>query len=261
MNCPRPICQAPPTVEAQRRQNVEQPGLITGLSSGNAIGATWAKSHTSVIEYRFVVTRLGMDHLPESAGGPSLRELFGITGLPEGSRIQGGITPQDITGFSRIGRQSTNPQAQFPTTINSRLNMTKLLGPHSLKFGYEFLWLGIVVDDTNPRYGRYQIATQLEASTRQQAHWDYIQDEWKVNSKLTLNMRLRYEITSPMFTADDRLANFAPASNQLVVAKGGSWSDRALRDLDTNNFAPRLGASYRASKRLVFRRGYGLGCN
>jgi hypothetical protein len=280
---------------AQRRQNIEQPGLLTGFSGGNSIGfldifnqqgifgATWAKSPTSVIEYRFSVTRLGMDRLPASIGGPSMRELFGITGLPEGSRIQGGVTPQDIAGFARIGRQSTNPQAQFPTTINSRLNMTKLLGSHSLKFGYEFLWLGILVDDTNPLYGidayggafsgsslgdffagarsSYQIATQIEAQTRQQAHWGYIQDDWKVNSKLTLNMGLRYELTSPMYTADDRQANFDPATRQLIVTKGGSWSDRALRDLDTNNFAPRIGAAFQATKKLVFRGGYGLGYN
>ena len=47
-----------------------------------------------------------------------MRELFGITDLPEGDKVRGGITPQDIVGFPRYGRQSTNPQAQFPTTVN-----------------------------------------------------------------------------------------------------------------------------------------------
>ncbi len=280
---------------SQRRQNIVQPGLITGFSGGNAIGtldvfnqqgifgATWAKSPSEVLEYRFAVTRLGMDRLPALVGGPSMRELFGITGLPEGPRIQGGITPQDIAGFARIGRQSTNPQAQFPTTINSRLNMTKLAGAHSMKFGYELLWLGILVDDTNPLYGidayggnftgsalgdfyigarsSYQLATQIQARTRQQAHWWYFQDDWKVNSKLTLNMGLRYELTSPMYTADNRQSNFDPATRQLVLAKDGGITDRSLRDLDKNNFAPRIGAAYQLGKRIVLRGGYGLGYN
>jgi hypothetical protein len=280
---------------SQRRQNIEQPGLITGFSGGNAIGfldifnqqgifgATWAKSPTEVLEYRFAVTRLGMDRLPASVGGPSMRELFGITGLPEGPRIQGGITPQDIAGFARIGRQSTNPQAQFPTTVNSRINMSKILGSHSVKFGYELLWLGIRVDDTNPLYGidayggnftgsslgdffvgarsSYQLATQIEARVRQQAHWWYIQDDWKVNRKLTLNLGLRYELTSPMYTADNRQANFDPETRQLVLATDGSISERALVNLDKNNFAPRVGAAYQLNSKLVLRGGYGLGYN
>ncbi len=280
---------------SQRRQNINQPGLITGFSGGNAIGfldvfnqqgifgATWTKSPTEVLEYRFAVTRLGMDRLPASVGGPSMRELFGITGLPEGPRIQGGITPQDIAGFARIGRQSTNPQAQFPTSINSRVNMSKIAGSHQLKFGYELLWLGILVDDTNPLYGidgygggftgsplgdffvgarsSYQLATQVQARVRQQAHWWYFQDDWKVNSKLTLNMGLRYELTSPMYTADNRQANFDPATRRLITATDGSISERALVNLDKNNFAPRLGAAYQLNSKLVIRGGYGLGYN
>ena len=76
-----------------RNQQIEQPGLITGFSGGNATGLldtynqqgigglTFAASPSSVIEYRFAVTRLGMDRLPMQVGGPSMLELFGITGF------------------------------------------------------------------------------------------------------------------------------------------------------------------------------------
>jgi hypothetical protein len=280
---------------SQRRQNIEQPGLISGFSGGNAIGfldvfnqqgilgTTWTKSSTEVIEARFAITRLGMDRLPASVGGPSMRELFGITGLPEGPRIQGGITPQDIQGFARIGRQSTNPQAQFPTTTNLRINAIKTAGRHSLKVGYELLYLAAVVDDTNPLYGidayngsvtgnaladfyigaraGYQIATQVQARMRQQGHWWYMQDDWKVNDRLTLNMGLRYEITSPVYDADNRLANFDPTKNSIVTAKDGSISERTLRNSDWNNFAPRIGLAYQWNSKTVIRGGYGLGYN
>ena len=217
---------------SHRHQSIVQPGLVTGFSGGNATGLldtynqqgigglTFAASPTSVIEYRFAVTRLGMDRLPMSIGGPSMRELFGITGLPEGPRIQGGVTPQDITGFTRIGRQSTSPQAQFPRTLNSRFNYNKIRGRHNLKTGHEWLHLAIAVDDTNPLYGIdaygggfsrptpgatntaysladfyfgarsiYQLATQKVADTRQWANWFYVQDDWKVSDKLTLEPR------------------------------------------------------------------------
>jgi hypothetical protein len=295
-----------------RKQSMYAPGVIQGFSGGNNLGyldtfnqqgiggLTWTKSPTQVIEYRFAVTRLGMDRLPASAGGPSMRELFGITGLPEGARIQGGITPQVIQGFPLFGRQATNPQAQFPTTLNSRLNFTNIAGRHTLKIGYEWLGLNQDVDDTNPLYGidsyggyysriagqplgslagasantihsladfyfgarsAYKIATQVTAKVRQQAHWWYVQDDWKVSPKLTLNVGARYEFTTPIYDANDKLANFDPAQNKIVTATSGSLSERAMRDLDWNNLAPRVGAAFQATNRTVLRGGYGLGYN
>lgn len=297
---------------AHRRQNTFAPGLITGFSGGNNLGfldtfnqqgiagLTWSKSATEVLEYRFAVTRLGMDRLPASVGGPSMRELFGISGLPEGPRIQGGITPQDIQGFPRIGRQSTNPQAQFPTTINSRLNLSKNINRHNLKTGYELLMMRILVDDTNPLYGidgfgglysrlpgqnlgalaggsantvhsladfyfgaraSYQLATQIQANVRQQAHWFYLQDDWRVNNKLTLNLGLRYEMTTPAYDANNRLANFDPKQNRLVTASSGSIENRTLQRQSWNNFAPRFGAAYQLNAKTVLRGGYGFGYN
>lgn len=291
-----------------RKQNIFAPGLITGFSGGNNLGfldtfnqqgiagVTWARRSNEVWEGRFAVTRLGMDRLPAAVGGPSMKELFGITGLPEGPRIQGGITPQDITGFPRFGRQSTNPQAQFPTTVNGRLNVSKILNRHNLKAGYESLYLAITVDDTNPLYGidgfgglysripgqnfgsyasvantinsladfyfgarsSYQLATQVQAKSRQRGNWFFVQDDYRVNSKLTLNMGLRYELMTPVYDADNKLANFDPAQNKLVVA---SDSDRSLQQTKHNNFAPRLGAAYQLNSKTVFRGGYGFGWN
>jgi hypothetical protein len=297
---------------AQRRQDIFAPGLITGFAGGNALGfldtynqqgiagATWTRSASEVIDFRFAITRLGMDRLPASVGTASMRELFGITGLPEGARIQGGITPQDIQGFPRFGRQSTNPQAQFPTTNNLRVNYNKLAGRHSIKGGYEWLRLAIRVDDTNPLYGidayggfysrlpgqnlgtlagasantvhsladfyfgarsSYQLATQTEAQVRQRGNWFYIQDDFRVSQKLTLNMGLRYELMTPVYDANNRLSNFDPARNQIVLATDGSIAQRSQRDPDRNNFAPRIGMAYQLNSNTVIRSGYGLGYN
>jgi hypothetical protein len=290
---------------SHRRQTIEQPGLITGFSGGNAIGnlvtynqqgiagITYVISSDSALDYRFAVTRLGMDRLPALVGGPSMNDLFGITGLPEGPRIQGGITPQDIPGFARIGRQSTNPQSQFPTTINSRVNYSKLLGRHSLKTGYEYLALNQDVDDTNPLYGldlygggfsrplevtaanvnhaladfyfgarsQYQFATQVIAQMRQRFHYWYLQDDFKLNPKLTINAGLRYELVTPVYDADNNFANFNPETREILLAKDGSISERALRNLDKNNFAPRVGLAYQLRDKTVLRAGYAIGYN
>ena len=49
-----------------------------------------------------------------------------------------GCPTQLITGYSDLGRQATNPQWQYPTVYNPKINYTWLAGAHSLKSGYEF---------------------------------------------------------------------------------------------------------------------------
>jgi outer membrane receptor protein involved in Fe transport len=289
----------------QRRQNIFAPSLISGPAGGNnlgfldtfnqsgTMGLTWTRSSNDVVDFRFVVTRLGMDRVPASVGGPSMRELFGITGLPEGDKVRGGVTPQDIVGFPRYGRQSTNPQAQFPTTVNLRGSYQRLAGRHSVKTGYEWLGLYILVDDTNPLYGidafggafsrpssgvpagvnnswyhladfyfgarsSYQLATQVNARVRQKGNFFFVQDDWKAAQKLTLNLGLRYDVMTPVYDADDRLSNFDPVQNRIVQATG---DDRTLQRQPYNNFAPRLGAAYQLDSRTVLRGGYALGWN
>ncbi|HYO84017.1 MAG TPA: TonB-dependent receptor, partial [Bryobacteraceae bacterium] len=248
---------------------------------------------SEVVEGRFAVIRLGMDRTPAAVGGPSMQELFGIGGLPTGDRVRGGVTPQDINGFPRYGRQSTNPQSQFPTTVNGRLNYSRIVGGHNLKAGYEWLGLYILVDDTNPLYGidafggafsrptagtptgvnnswynladfyfgarsQYQLATQVQARVRQFGNFFYVQDDWKVNDRLTLNLGLRYDVMTPVRDADNRLANFNPATNALVQATD---EDQSLQRQPWNNFSPRLGAAYKLTSNTVLRGGYALGWN
>jgi hypothetical protein len=87
----------------------------------------------------------------------------------------------------------------------------------------------------------------------------FVQDDWKVNSDLTLNLGLRYDIFTPFTERFDRQLNFVPASNALIRAGGGI--PRGLRNTDKNNFGPRVGFAYsgfKADKTLVVRGGYGL---
>src|SRR2546423_404304 len=88
----------------------------------------------------------------------------------------------------------------------------------------------------------------------------YVQDDFKVNDRLTLNLGLRYDIlpgpTAPT-EKDGRISYYFPDAKKVVVA-GGS-GDR-LVSLDKNNFGPRVGFAWAAnrSKTLVLRGGYGI---
>ncbi len=94
---------------------------------------------------------------------------------------------------------------------------------------------------------------------RQRFHFAYIQDDFKVNRKLTLNLGLRYEFGTPYYEKNNRLSNYDPVTNSIILAKEGSLFDRALVEPDTNNFGPRIGFAYNLFEKTVIRGGYGLG--
>ena len=118
----------------------------------------------------------------------------------------------------------------------------------------------------------------------------YVQDQWKVTSRLTLDLGLRYDRWSPYKEKFDRMVNvdLSNFQNQFQVITpndtrvediGGipsgvpdSWANRGLSwatansvgfpqrllPTDNNNFAPRIGAAFRINDKTVIRGGFGL---
>lgn len=87
----------------------------------------------------------------------------------------------------------------------------------------------------------------------------FVQDDWKVNQDLTLNLGVRYDIFTPYTERFDRQLNFVPEQNALIRAGGGV--PRGLRETDKNNIGPRVGfawSGFREDKTVVVRGGYGL---
>ncbi len=254
-----------------------------------ASGFTWARSNTSLLEGRVGWSYTVAGKNPHALGTEDALSAYGITGLPTDPRVAGGLPTQLISGYSDLGRQATNPQWQYPEMWNSKVNYTWLAGRHSLKTGYEYQFIATEVQDINPLYGRdtyngqftrptgvaannqynladfmlglraqYALSTFLIANLRQQMHFTYIQDDWRVNDKLTLNVGLRYEYATPWYEKDNIMSNFDPDTRTMILAKGGSLEDRSLMKPDRNNFGPRIGAAYTINGKTVLRGGYGL---
>lgn len=286
---------------SHRLQNRIESHVIPGPSGGDANGNVrmfnrqvaggfnYNLSPTSLIDVRLAVTQFEGGKTALGSELPYMSQAYGISGLPESPVIGGGLTSQQVGGFTNMGRQSSNPQFQNPFTVNPRVNYSKILGRHTLKTGYEFQQINTDIFDFNPQYGQdnyagqfsrpdgaannnlynmvdflfgarsaYNLNNQIVLNYRQRMHFAYLQDDWKVSSKLTLNLGVRYEYATPQWENQMRLANYDPVANQLVRAKWGSIADESLINPDRNNWAPRVGFAYQATSKTVIRSGYGI---
>jgi hypothetical protein len=216
---------------------------------------------------------------------------FSFPGVPTDPTVAGGLPTTTISGYSTLGRQSTNPQYQNPSLLNPKMNYTWVKGQHSLKVGYEFQRVWIEVQDNPPLYGTwtfgggfsrqytagravgaatndnyiadylfsapsaYSISTYTVARLTNNQHFGYLQDDWKVSQQLTLNIGLRYEYGSPYVEEKNRQTNFDPATLTMVAATD---QNRGLVKPDRNDFAPRFGFAYAPNANTSLRGGYGI---
>ena len=97
----------------------------------------------------------------------------------------------------------------------------------------------------------------------------YLQDDWKVSKRFTLNLGIRYDLETPRTERYDRLTNFdyygpSPLQVSGLDLRGGltfvntGGLSRYDANLDTNNVAPRVGFSWRVLPKTVVRAGAGL---
>ncbi|MBY0504225.1 MAG: carboxypeptidase regulatory-like domain-containing protein [Bryobacteraceae bacterium] len=226
----------------------------------------------------------------------NLNKKFGIKNAPGDSFGDGqdyGFSLFSPAGFTELG-----PRAFWPNfnNLDNRMITNSMLwqkGKHTVKFGGEYRRLNVFRNAARYRRGQFSFSGQF---TSQQPNngasrgssgngladmvlgWvsggnygnnqgenivapyygAFVQDDWKVNSRLTLNVGVRWEMfpkgTFPN-AAKQSVGKYLLAEDRIVFPT--SDSDCGCKN-DRNNFAPRLGLAYQLNAKTVIRSGAGI---
>lgn len=241
---------------------------------------------------RFGFNRLRVTSVPEE---PFTAQQFGITsslaslypGAP--TLTIAGADSNFVFGSSTLADQSSRINAW---TIQDTVSI--VAGKHRIRAGGEFRYStvkfyfnaftrGQIIFSSFNNFltgtGTSLLGSGIfDRSFRAKDLSAFVQDDFKLSDRLTLNLGLRYDYYGLPVEAQGRLVNFLPeqlrigttaapatAPNGLVQAANGSLAgiptvEKTLVPTDKNNFSPRLGFAYRVDDagRLVVRGGYGI---
>jgi len=217
---------------------------------------------------------------------------LGVPNLNINNR-SGGLPGYEISGFANIGQTAQTPDENHTTSYQYEDTQTWVKGSHTLKFGaryvrHDFNGFSAIAargifgfDGQYTRQagassggsaladfalGGYDLATRTsQFGVMGMRMWEtgfFAQDEWRATNRLTLSYGLRHEMQSPPYEVNNRWSNFivdGADAGQFLVA-GVNDSNRALRNLYTHGFAPRLGIAYLLTKdgKTVLRTGGGF---
>ncbi len=224
-----------------------------------------------------------------SGYGLELNQQVGIGGSST-LETASGLAAINPAGWSGLGGQVFFPQIVTVQSHEFMDNLTWMLGRHSIKIGgnYELRMLhlfqagfprGLYNFDPQvtgqegkagtgnaiasllmgfPNFGERDFLNHFIDQSGNEFS-AYVQDDFRFDKKLTLNLGIRYDVYTPQVEAQNRQANFDMATKTLLLA-GQNGNSRSLVDGDYHDVGPRIGFAYSpfSNNKTVFRGGYGI---
>jgi hypothetical protein len=207
-----------------------------------------------------------------------------IPGIPSTARFPNTLPTFLISGYQQLG-SPTNTASNFNTSVSEVADsLTWLKGRHAIKIGLDWRWERLNVIQPPSPTGSFTFSnlfTDLpgvantgtplaslllgqvqtfsidlqQGPIQERAHFQeyFIQDDWKISNRLTINPGLRYTLNFPSTEINGQTAVFNLQTQQLEYP-----GTNPVRPLKKNNFGPRLGAVYRLTDKTIISSGYGL---
>ncbi len=262
---------------------------------------TWAQEITNTRTLKSAYVNVASFHFfrrPYFLGVPSPHTAdaaaLGIPALGLGRvNPSGGLPRVSVTGFLAIGDSGSPPGgAVHIGNWQAKDDFSFQRGSHFLKAGieyrrhYNFYNIGASPGiDFQPRYSGNAFADFLlgtPAATRtggesnrgrfaQNGYYLYLQDDWKVHQKLTLNLGLRYELRGAWKDRSGFMSNYSPYAAAFIAPvqnltlqpwqTGRFQPGIPLIQWEKTGFLPRVGLAFRANDKTVVRAGYGIYAN
>ncbi len=238
-------------------------------------------------ELRIGDTRRTVDRAAAELGGSASASL-GLPGIPSNAQFPNTLPTFLIGGYQQLG-SPPNTATAFATSVTQiadSLSWGK--GRHTLKMGADLRWERLnVLQPPSPtgsftfsalftdlpgvantgtplasfllgQVQQFSIDLQQEEIRNRASFQEYfIQDDWRLSDRVTVNGGLRYTLNFPSTEENDQAAVFNLQTQQLEFL-GRNGQPRAARQLHKLNFGPRLGIVGRVSDRTVARLAYGM---
>jgi hypothetical protein len=272
------------------------------------LGYLYMISPSWVAELRYAYNHLYFAQQPASSGYDITQLGFSQSlATQEQSKEFPRLTFSDLTGtLAGLGHTSNTMHGDQNSTIYAG-SLSRVTGNHTLKFGTELrrdaITDRLTLSPGDLGFGFSHTFTQgpnaLAASTTagssiadallgladtssssrlslaipnvvhswQQAY--YVQDDWRVAQRLTLNVGMRWDLQFPMVEDDNNLDWFNPGVASPIASqvpglnlKGAvlfaSGSQRNDWNTNMHDFSPRVGLAYKITDKWVLRTGYGI---
>jgi len=266
-----------PELQSKWRSDIHTRAQVAGGSW------VWTPSPRWVNEARFGYNRLYQPTLPGDLNTPA--SSYGLDTGVSGPNT-GGLPRISFGGYFTGPGGFKWPKFQGPDSIIQIIDhVSYTAGKHSLKFGGELHYN----DVTNAAYGNargsitflggilnpastpledffagypFKASVTVGNPTLHLHNWAYsgfVQDDYRMSRKLTVNFGLRYEFSSVPQEQHNLLGNFVPNVGMVQVQTGPN-SISSLYKPDHTNFAPRGGFAWDVfgTGRTVLRGGAGL---